>query len=56
MNAIEMAQKYLNNVENNRKNRISSVISNDKRSLDEIVNTYINNYSPKYTSEDYKSE
>lgn len=55
MNAIEMAQKYLNNVENNRKNRISSVISNDKRSLDEIVNTYINNYSPKYTSEDYKN-
>ena len=56
MNAIEMVEKYQKKMQDNKKNYISSIISSDKRNLNEIVDSYISNLKEKMSSTEFKNE
>lgn len=56
MNAIEMADNYKKKLEENKRNYIANIVSNDRRSLNDIVDSYITNFNDNRTSSDYKQE
>ena len=60
MNAIEMADNYKKKLEENKKNYIANIVSNDKRNLNDIVDSYItslnNNRNSSYYKNEYKNE
>ena len=56
MNAIEMADNYKSKLEKNKRNYIANIVSNDRRSLNDIVDSYITNFNGNRTSSDYKQE
>ena len=56
MNAIEMADNYKKKLEENKRNYIANIVSNDRRSLKDIVDTYITNFNGNRNSSYYKNE
>ncbi len=56
MNAIEMADNYKKKLEENKRNYIANIVSNDRRSLNDIVDSYITNFNGNRNSSYYKNE